>query len=339
MQALFADHGIPAFRAKQVAEWIYKRGVGDFSLMDNLPHSLRMLLAAQFSLPTVRLLRQLISVDRKTTKFLLEYPDGTAIEAVLMRQSYGNSICISTQAGCGMGCVFCASAINGVVRNLTAGEILAQALYINQLLRKESQQVNTIVIMGSGEPLANYENVLAFIRLCHESYIMNLGYRNITISTSGIVPMIVRLAEENLPITLSISLHASNDTMRSELMPVNEKYGIRTLVQAGAAYARQTGRRITYEYILIDGKNDSTACAEELSRLIRGQLANVNLIPINPVPEGGLYRPSPAKISAFAAALERNHIAVTVRKEMGADIQAACGQLRNRHLVDGDSGE
>lgn len=230
-----------------------------------------------------------------------------------------------------MGCVFCASALHGLTRNLTAGEILAQVVYVNDLLRQDQARVDTIVIMGSGEPLMNYDAVLRFIHLCHDGAVLGLSYRNVTLSTSGIVPMMERLAQEQIPITLSISLHAPNDEIRSALMPINKKYGIEAVVAAGAAYADQTGRRITYEYIMIAGCNDSPACARALGDLLQGQLANVNLIPANPVPERGLDRPALDKVGTFFAILQKKWINVTLRKEMGADIQAACGQLRNRH--------
>lgn len=325
---------IPAFRAQQIVEWLYQRNATDFQQMINLPKAMRQLLAEHFSIMSVEVLRQQTSKDNQTTKILLGYPDGITVETVLMRHSYGNSVCVSSQAGCAMGCIFCASTLNGLIRNLTAGEILAQVIYMNNLLQKENQKVNTIVIMGSGEPLANYENVLGFIRLCHAPYTLNLGYRNITLSTSGIVPMIERLATEKLPITLSISLHASNDSIRSELMPINRHYDIHMLTVAANNYALATGRRVTYEYILVAGKNDSAACAHELSKLLKGQLANVNLIPVNPVIERGLDRPDLATITTFAQILSNHHIQVTIRREMGNDIQAACGQLRNQHLAE-----
>lgn len=331
VQTLLATFKIPAYRAKQIVEWIYKHNIYDFSQMKNLPLAMRNLLDENFTITSLDLLRKLESSDQKTTKFLLGFSDGVAIETVLMRQSYGNSVCVSTQAGCNMGCIFCASTLNGMVRNLTAGEILAQIIFVNQILKAENQKVNTIVIMGSGEPLANYDQVLKFIRLCHEEYILNLGYRNITLSTSGIVPMIEKLANEEIPITLSISLHAPNNLIRSKLMPINKKYEINAVVTAGKNYGQKTGRRVTYEYILIADQNDSVHCAQELAQLLRGQLANVNLIPINPVVERGLNRPSPAVIAAFEETLTKHHIAVTIRREMGNDIQAACGQLRNQH--------
>ncbi|MGL5270166.1 MAG: 23S rRNA (adenine(2503)-C(2))-methyltransferase RlmN [Selenomonadaceae bacterium] len=324
---------LPAYRAQQIIDWMYKKHTLSFEKMTNLSQELRQTLAEEFSLFRTRLIDKQVSDDGKTTKFLLAFADGTAVETVLMRQPYGNSICVSTQAGCNMGCAFCASGINGLERNLTTGEILAQALFINEWLAPEEERVNTIVIMGSGEPLANYDNVLGFIRLCHEKYCMDMGYRNITLSTSGIVPMIERLATEDLPITLSISLHAPNNEIRSSLMPINEKYPIEQLTQAGAAYANKTKRRITYEYILIAGVNDQPEHARQLAALLRGQMASVNLIPINPVVEKGFTRPTSKQIQLFEDALLKQHLVVTVRREMGNDIQAACGQLRNKHLA------
>ena len=332
LSAELAAWKIPSYRARQMAEWMYQQGVVSFAEMTNLPKKLREQMAQAFSLQRVQLADRLDSSDGRTTKFLLEFADGIAVESVLMRQPYGNSVCISTQAGCNMGCIFCASTLHGMVRNLTTGEILAQVLYMNSLLQQEGQKVDTVVIMGSGEPLTNYEAVLGFIRLVHADYCMNIGYRNITLSTSGIVPGIYALADEELPITLSISLHAPDDDLRSRLMPVNDKFPIQEVVTAGKAYADKTHRRVTYEYILIDGVNDGESQAAALCHLLRGQLASVNLIPINPVVERNLRRPLPARVDAFAHYLDHHHIAVTVRREMGNDIQAACGQLRNRHL-------
>ena len=333
MQGVLAELKLPKYRAKQIAEWLYQKGAKSFAEMTNLSLDLRQQLQAKFSLQRPALERRLDSKDGRTSKFLLQFADGVAVETVLMRQPYGNSICVSTQAGCNMGCIFCASTLHGMVRNLTKGEILAQALYIEEMLREEGQHVNTMVIMGSGEPLMNYENVLGFIRLCHEKYCLNMGYRNITLSTSGIVPRIYDLAEEGIPITLSISLHAPEEELRSQLMPINRKYHLEELIAAGGFYAEKTGRRVTYEYILIAEMNDGTKQSAELCRLLKGQLANVNLIPINPVEERGLRRPAEERIEAFADYLNSHHVTATVRKEMGQDINAACGQLRNRHLA------
>ena len=324
--------GLPKFRGRQIAEWIYKKSVDDFSRMNNLPKELRERLTNELIVGRAAQVDELNSVDGKTSKFLLEFSDGVGVETVLMRQPYGNSVCVSSQAGCNMGCAFCASTLHGMVRDLTAGEMLAQTFYINDKLREAGEKVDTIVIMGSGEPLTNYDNVLKYIRLLHEDYCLGMSYRSITLSTSGIVPNIYRLAAEGIPINLSISLHAPENDLRSELMPINRKYPLAEVIKAGGDYGSTTGRRGTYEYILIDGINDNIAQAKELAELLKGQLASVNLIPINPVAERGWNRPTANRISSFEKYLSSHHITVTVRREMGTDIQAACGQLRNRHL-------
>lgn len=329
---LVTGWGLPKFRGKQLAEWMYKKSITDFSQMQNLPKDLRQQLAQACVIDRAARVDQLNSVDGKTSKFLLEFSDGVGVETVLMRQPYGNSICVSSQAGCNMGCAFCASTLHGMVRNLTAGEMLAQTYYINDLLQKTGEKVDTIVIMGSGEPLTNYDNVLKYIRLLHEEYCLGMSYRSVTLSTSGIVPNIYRLAEEEIPINLSISLHAPENELRSELMPINRKYPMLDVVKAGGDYGAKTRRRVTYEYILIDGVNDNIQQAKELTELLKGQLASVNLIPINPVAERGWNRPSQERINAFEKYLAQHHVTVTVRREMGNDIQAACGQLRNKYL-------
>lgn len=323
---------LPKYRTHQVVEWLYQRGCSSFSEMTSLPAALRTLLDQTFRVSSAVLKAEQNSQDGKTSKYLLEFDDGEAIETVLMRQPYGNSVCVSSQVGCGMGCVFCASTLKGVVRNLSAGEMLLQVLYIRSVLRSSGQTVNNIVIMGSGEPLANYDQVLKFIRLCHAEYCLHISYRNITLSTSGIVPAMDKLSTEGLPLTLAISLHAPDDAVRSRLMPVNRRYPIKEVVAAGDRYAKNTGRRITYEYALIADINDHPAHARKLAELLRGQLCNVNLIPVNAVPERGLRRPAQARVEAFARLLEAAHMNVTIRREMGADIQAACGQLRNNAL-------
>lgn len=330
--AVIAPFGAPRYRALQIAKWMYQRNVYDFGAMTDLPVGLRATLTDNLVIDSVTVTAQQHAQNGKTSKFLLALADGLAVETVLMRQPYGNSVCVSTQVGCGMGCAFCASTLAGVTRNLAGGEILAQVGYINQLLAAAEQHVNSIVIMGAGEPMANYESVLRFIRLCHAEYVFNLSYRNITLSTSGIVPGIDRLVQEGLPVTLAISLHAPNNQIRSRLMPVNDKYPIETVIAAGDRYAAATGRRVTYEYILIAGINDQPDHARQLASLLKGRLANVNLIPVNPVPERGLMRPRAGEINAFEAALSAKNINVTVRREMGTDIQAACGQLRHKVL-------
>jgi 23S rRNA (adenine2503-C2)-methyltransferase len=335
MEQLITVHGLEKYRAEQIAKWMYQRGITDFSLMTDLSKRHHEILNKHFCITIPSLITHYDSDDGKTSKFLLGFEDGAAVETVLMRHHYGNSVCISTQVGCAMGCLFCASTLNGMVRNLSAGEILAQIIFINNILYTTNEKVDTIVIMGSGEPLANYQNVLAFIRLCHEKYCLNLSYRSITLSTSGLVNGIDKLAAEGLPINLSISLHAPNDTLRSKLMPVNKTYPIDEVIAAGDRYAAATGRRVTYEYILISGINDQKEQAGELAELMQGRLASVNLIPVNAVPERGLLRPSPESILKFEQYLKIRHINVTVRREMGADIQASCGQLRHKVLTEG----
>lgn len=327
------EHDIPRFRADQIIRWMYQRGAASFDVMDNLAKPLRAQLAEYFSIERPKVVSRLHSSDGATIKLLYEFADGQTAETVLMRHPYGNSVCISTQAGCRMGCAFCASTLHGLQRNLTVGEIAAQVIGIADFLRQEGARVDTIVVMGSGEPLENYENVIAALRLLHEDYTIGLSYRGVTLSTSGIVPGIERLAEEGIPISLSISLHAPTDAMRSEIMPVNRMYPLAALLRAARLYAQQTKRRVTYEYILIRDVNDGVREAEQLAKLLRGQLASVNLIPINPVAERKLFRPDRAAIRRFQKVLEERHITATLRREMGTDIQAACGQLRN-HLME-----
>ncbi|HWR05248.1 23S rRNA (adenine(2503)-C(2))-methyltransferase RlmN [Sporomusa sp.] len=324
--------GLEPYRGKQIAEWLYKHGVREFDTMTNLAKDQRTKLRNSFTIMKLSQKAAQHSRDGKTSKFLLAFPDDMAVETVLMRQHYGNSVCISTQVGCAMGCSFCASTLGGLARNLTGGEILAQVLYINELLKQEEHKIDSIVIMGSGEPLANYDNVMRFIRLIHEPYCLNLSYRSITLSTAGLVPEINKLADEGIPITLSISLHAPNNELRTRLMPVNKRYPLEQVIAAGSRYAQITGRRITYEYTLIAGINDQPVHARELAMLLKGHLASINLIPINPVPERGLLRPAPSDISRFEQLLKNEHLNVTLRREMGTDIDAACGQLRHKIL-------
>ena len=329
------EDDIPRFRADQIIRWMYQRGAASFDVMDNLAKPLRIRLAEQFSIERPKVISRLHSADGATIKLLYEFADGQTAETVLMRHSYGHSVCISTQAGCRMGCAFCASTLHGLQRNLMVGEIAAQVIGMADFLRQEGARVDTIVVMGSGEPLENYENVIAALRLLHEDYTIGLSYRGVTLSTSGIVPGIERLAEEGIPISLSISLHAPTDALRSEIMPVNRMYPLAALLRAARLYAQQTKRRVTYEYILIRDVNDGVREAEQLAKLLRGQLASVNLIPINPVAERKLFRPDRAAIRRFQKVLEERHITVTLRREMGTDIQAACGQLRNRLMEAG----
>jgi 23S rRNA (adenine2503-C2)-methyltransferase len=331
--ATVAPYGLEKYRGRQLAAWLYQRHVRDFAAMTDLPARAREVLAAHFTAGTVTVRAEQHAADGATSKFLLALGDGLAVETVLMVHDYGNSVCVSTQVGCAMGCAFCASTLRGVERDLTAGEILAQALYADEYLRRRGAGVNSLVVMGSGEPLANYDNVIKFIRLCHEPYCLGLSYRSVTLSTAGVVPGIDRLAAEGLPVTLAISLHAPDDALRTRLMPVNRTWPLAAVLAAGDRYAAATGRRVTYEYALIAGVNDGDAQAAALADLLRGRLANVNLIPVNAVPERGLLRPDAARVKRFLAVLTGRRVNATVRREMGGDIGAACGQLRHAVLT------
>ncbi len=328
LEEILVAQNYPRFRAKQIMDWLYQKQVASFQEMRNLPKLMRLELEENFSIEHGTVISALHSKDEKTIKSLLAFTDGEMVETVLMKQPYGNSVCVSTQVGCNMGCSFCASTLLGMKRNLTAAEMLAEVIYNQKLLK--NAKVTNVVLMGSGEPLLNYEAVLQFLHMLHDADMLNIGYRNITISTSGIVPMIRRLAKEALQITLSLSLHAPNNELRSQLMPINRKYSLDELFPALDEYVQLTKRRITYEYILIDRINDTRECAEELAHLLKNRLANVNLIPINPVKERGYKRPSLGRVQEFLHDLQRKGINATIRKEMGADINAACGQLRNR---------
>ena len=323
---------LPKFRAKQIAAWLYQRGARSFDAMTDLSKNLRADLNERYEISTPKVIAQLDSDDGLTTKFLLQFNDGAAVETVLMRHDYGNSVCISSQVGCQMGCKFCASTLNGLDRNLTAGEMLSEIVFVNDFLRETNQKVDTLVVMGTGEPLTNFDNLLKMLKILHESYTLGLSYRKVTISTCGIVPAIYRLIDEKIPVTLSISLHAPNNKLRSELMPINSAFELDEVLGAGNDYAQATGRRVTYEYILIGGVNDTEEHARQLAKILAGQLCNVNLIPINPVDERNFSRPSHNAVQKFFHFLETHNINVTVRKEFGSEINAACGQLRNRRI-------
>lgn len=330
LTAVLKSLGAQSYRARQIMEWIYARGAGDFKVMTNLSKSLRDKLNEHLYIAQLTELTRQVSGKDGTVKFLFALEDGQTVESVLLRHDYGDSVCVSTQVGCAMGCRFCASGLEGLVRDLSAGEIIDQVLAMQGYLQPEGRRISSVVIMGCGEPLANYDNVLHFIELLHWPRGLNIGYRNITLSTSGIVPGIDRLAQAALPITLSISLHAPNDELRSALMPVNKSYPIADLLAACDRYVAQTNRRITYEYSLIGGVNDQEEHARQLADLLARRLCHVNLIPINAVVERGFQPPSADAVKSFGDILRRRGIETTVRKEMGSDIDAACGQLRRR---------
>lgn len=330
LQSLFTEAGLPKFRAKQVYQWLYQKAVFAFSDMHNLSKADIAILEERFRvLPRqLQILREQHSADGLTSKLLLGLTDGNSVETVLMHHDYGYSVCVSSQVGCDMHCAFCASGLNGAVRSLTAAEIVAQVYLFNERLRAENARVSRVVVMGSGEPLLNYDNVLAALDFLHREDTCNLSYRNLTLSTCGIIPGISRLEAEGKPINLAISLHAVRQELRTALMPVNKGYPFPEVIAAAESYAKSSGRQITYEYILLKGKNDSPQDAELLSNYLRYKQATVNLIPANPVPEQGFERPAAKTVERFLSILQRNHINATVRREMGKDIDAACGQLR-----------
>ncbi|HEY3368588.1 MAG TPA: 23S rRNA (adenine(2503)-C(2))-methyltransferase RlmN [Symbiobacteriaceae bacterium] len=322
--------GEPAFRAKQLFQWVYEKGARSFDEMTNLPAAFREKLGQHAMLALLEEETRQDAAKSGTAKFLFRLLDGQKVESVLMPHDYGNSVCVTTQVGCRMGCTFCASTFGGLVRNLSAGEIVDQIIMMQAVLPAE-QRVGHVVLMGSGEPLENYDEVLKAIRLMHEPDGLNIGYRHITVSTSGLVPAMRALAEEDLPITLALSLHAPNDKLRTELMPINRRYPVGEVLSAARDYGEKTGRRVTYEYVLIENVNDSPDEAIELGLLLKGSLAHVNLIPMNPVAERPQYRrPSRERVERFREILEAHGVAATVRREMGGEIDAACGQLRNR---------
>ena len=330
LQDLFVAAGMKKFRAKQVYQWLYQKSVFDFAAMHNLSKADIATLEQSFCvLPRkIEILREQNSRDGMTSKLLLGLPDGNSVETVLMHHDYGYSVCVSSQVGCDMHCAFCASGLNGAVRNLSAAEIVAQVYLFNERLRGENAQVSRVVVMGSGEPMLNFDNVLGALDFLHREDTCNMSYRNMTLSTCGIIPGIKRLEEQGKPINLAISLHAVKDELRTSLMPVNKGYPFVDVIAAAESYSRASGRQITYEYILLKNKNDSPQDAELLSNYLRYKQASVNLIPANPVPEQGFERPSKNAVERFVHILQKNRINATVRKEMGKDIDAACGQLR-----------
>ena len=334
LQDLLGTYGFKKFRAKQVFEWIYKKSVFEFSKMKNISKDDINLLKENFTIlpANIKILREQISSDKLTRKVLIELPDGNSIETVLMSHDYGFSVCISSQVGCNMGCAFCASGLTGFVRNLSQAEILLQVYYFNQQLLPNGGFVSRIVVMGSGEPLLNFDAVLGALEFLHMETTLNMSYRNMTISTCGIIPGIEKLVIRKLPINLAISLHSARDDMRSELMPINKTYPFLEVIKAADAYAKATGRQVTYEYILIANKNDTLLDAELLSNALRFKNSSVNLIPANPVEEKGFKRPSPHTVERFLQVLKKNNINATVRREMGKDIDAACGQLRSKFI-------
>ena len=330
LQEVLVSKGLKKFRAKQIFQWLYQKSVFDFSAMHNLSKADIAILEENFTvLPReITILREQNSSDGLTNKLLLGLPDGNSVETVLMHHDYGYSVCVSSQVGCDMRCAFCASGLKGAVRNLSAAEIIAQVYLFNERIREHKQMVSRVVVMGSGEPMLNFDAVLGALDFLHREDTCFMSYRNMTISTCGIIPGIKRLAEQGKPINLAVSLHAVRNDLRTTLMPVNKGFPFVDVIAAAEAYSEAGGRQVTYEYILLKDKNDSVQDAELLSNYLRYKHASVNLIPANPVPEQGFERPSKAAIERFVKVLTKNRINATVRKEMGKDIDAACGQLR-----------
>ncbi len=325
LTAAFTELGIPKFRAKQVYEWLVK-GVLDFDTMTNLPKALREQLKEQFALSGVTVRRKLVSRLDGTVKYLFGLSDGHCVEGVVMHYHHGHTLCLSTQVGCRMGCSFCATGMGGLIRNLTAGEMLCQ---ITTAQNDLDLRISHVVLMGMGEPLDNYQNTVRFLELVTSPDHLNISARHISLSTCGVVDKIDALGDLGFPITLSISLHAPNDTIRNELMPVNRKWKLSQLLTACKTYIEKTNRRISFEYILIDGVNDTPACAEELATRLKGMLCHVNLIPANPVPgktHAGACREAALK---FQKHLCDRGLNATIRRTLGSDINASCGQLRN----------
>lgn len=318
------EMGEKPFRGKQLFKWI-SAGEKNFENMTDFPKGLREKLTETACIGTLEILEEQIDAGDGTRKFLFGLEDGNAVEGVFMKYRYGNSMCISSQVGCRMGCVFCASGLDGLVRNLSAGE-----MYDQILLAEEStgEKINHLVIMGTGEPFDNYVNLSRFLKLIHHEKGRNMSYRNITVSTSGIVPGILKFGEEFPQVNLAISLHRLDDEGRSALMPVNRAYPLDSLLEAAKNHALTTGRRVTFEYALIKGENDSDEDVARIIKKLRGILCHVNLIPLNAVKETGLNGSGRKRAAEIAKTLEDNGIACTVRREMGADIDGACGQLR-----------
>lgn len=335
LKAEMEEMGEKPFRAVQLYEWMHRKLARGFEEMTNLPLAMREKCGESYTytaLPTVAV--QKSAVDG-TKKYLFALADGNVVESVWMRYKHGNSVCISSQVGCRMGCRFCASTLDGLVRNLTPSEMLDQ---IYAITRETGERVSNVVVMGSGEPLDNYENLLRFLTLLTDENGLHISQRNVTVSTCGLVPKMRELAQEKLQITMALSLHAATDEKRREMMPIAERYSLAELMEVCAYYFAQTGRRITFEYSLVRDVNDTRQDAETLAALIRGLNCHVNLIPVNPVRERAYMQSDRRAVEAFTEALQKRGVNATVRRELGRDIDGACGQLRRRFLENGKEG-
>jgi 23S rRNA (adenine2503-C2)-methyltransferase len=327
LQDWLTEKGEKPFRAAQIFDWLYIKRAATFEEMSNLSKALRSKLDEHFVLTTLKTIIQQTSNDG-TMKFLFELHDGYSIETVLMRHEYGNSVCVTTQVGCRIGCTFCASTLGGLKRNLEAGEIVAQVVKVQKALDELGERVSHVVIMGIGEPFDNYDEMMGFLKIINHDDGLNIGARHITVSTSGIIPKIYKFADEHLQINFAVSLHAPNTELRSRLMPINKAYKLPELMEAIEYYVNKTGRRVSFEYGLFGGVNDQVEHAEELAKLIKHLKCHVNLIPVNYVPERDYVRTPREQIDLFEKTLKKRGINVTTRREQGHDIDAACGQLR-----------
>lgn len=319
--------GLPKFRTGQIYSWLHEKGVDSFDEMTNLSKDLREKLKQNYFIPSVKIEDKYVSKIDSTVKYLFKLYDGEYVEAVIMKYKYGYTICISSQVGCKMGCRFCASTLAGFKRNLLPSEMESQ---LHTAQKDLNIRISHIVLMGIGEPLDNYKNVIKFIKTVNNDKGLNISMRDITLSTCGIVPKIYDLANEQMPITLTLSLHAPNDKIRSSMMPVNDKWGVDEAISACKKYAEKTGRRVSFEYTLINGVNDTEECAKELASKLAGMLCHVNLIPVNDVEERGNVRSTDKSIKNFCEALYSLGINATIRRTLGSDINASCGQLRRK---------
>ena len=327
LKGLLTDMGEKSFRASQLFKWMHSELESDIDHMTDLPKSLREKLKETCTYTVIKQVREQVSKIDGTRKYLWELDDGNRIESVRMGYRHGSSVCISSQAGCAMGCAFCASAIGGLDRSLTPAEMLEQVYRISAI---DGERVKNVVVMGSGEPFANTDNLIKFLRLINDEKGLGMSLRNVTVSTCGIVPEMYRFAQEGLPVTLAVSLHAPDDTIRKKLMPVASKYPYDTLMKACKDYFEKTGRRITFEYALINGVNDSLECADMLAKKIKNLNCHVNIININPIKERLFTKTGEKQAEVFRKKLEKNLINVTIRRALGQDIDGACGQLRRR---------
>ena len=322
--------GEKPFRAKQIYSWLHEKLADSFDEMTNLSKAFREKLDHEYEIKKVTMAARQISQLDPTEKFLFELEDGNMIESVLMKYNYGNSVCISSQVGCRMGCRFCASTIDGLERNLTVSEMLRQIYHIQKIT---GERVSNIVVMGTGEPLDNYDNFVKFIHMISDEHGLHISQRNITASTCGIVPNILRLSEEGLQITLALSLHGSNQEKRKKLMPVANKYELSEVLNACDVYFEKTGRRVTFEYSLVKGVNDQPEDIRELTAILKHRNCHLNVIPVNPIRERDFQKPDSKNAQEFKNKLEKNGINVTIRRERGSDIDGACGQLRRRYAA------